>query len=90
MSYDKTIKYAGLEISFDYIYNGEYLELDSWAAFIPGTNTEVPIPDADFSEEIEDQINKWLDNELDMPKYDYHSEYVSAKLEASFDYWRES
>lgn len=79
------IYHASLEIYFEYAFTGEFLECDSWTAYIPGTNIEVLIPDRSLSEEIEEHINKWLDKELDLSHYDYYGEWLRARRERAFE-----
>lgn len=87
--YQKEITYNDYTIVFEYDYShGEGLLLNSWTAYIG--NNEIEIPCSVESEFIENQLNKWLDQEWMKNDFNYNEDFILSKGDRKYKTFMEN
>lgn len=83
-NYEQVLKFDhNLEIIFEYSYNGEYaLQLGSWTLW---DGSREVFPDRDTADEIENELESWLNLEYNKAGYNYEQDLRSKYIERMAD-----
>lgn len=90
MGYEKEMKIEGYNIIFEYSYDRDgYLVLDEWSAF-DNNDKEVQITDQQASQDIENEIERWLEDEWSENSHNYEQDYMEFIADEAYETYRES